>query len=99
MQNVEIKNVKPLLQQHDVSGSALVDVKDGVIKLPKDCGIVTTIVYDHYKFAKVVEVSPNYDFFMLEFWQEDNPKQVIVNWITPFDYKSRYTDSVEHHYR
>jgi len=30
MQNVEIKNVKPLLQQHNVSGSYKILDKDGV---------------------------------------------------------------------
>lgn len=92
-------NENPALSKMAVSGSALVDVKDGIIKIPKDCGLVTTIVYDNCKFAKVVEVSPNYEFFKLEFWQDDYPKQVTINWVIPTDYKSRYADSVEQNYR
>jgi len=73
-------------EQNLINGSALVEVKDGVIKLPKECGIVTSIIYDYYKFAKIIEVSPNYDFFLLDFWQKDNPKQVTVNWVIPSEY-------------
>lgn len=72
----------------DIIGSALVEVDEqGIIKLPEDCGIVTNIVYGNYKFAKIVESSPNYDFFRLEFWQDDNPKQVTVNWVIPLNTK------------
>jgi hypothetical protein len=84
--DIEINEIvgNDTLENTDINGSALVDVNDGTIKLPKYCGIITTIVYDHYKFAKVVGVSPNYDYFRLEFWQKDNPKQVTVNWVIPY---------------
>lgn len=91
---------KPSLDIADVSGSALVEVdKYGIVKIPKDCGIVTSIVYDNYKYAQIVEQSPNYDFFRLQFWEDDRPKQVTINWVTPTNYKSRFCDNVETHYR